>query len=333
MKRKLLIIILVGLSAVAAISCQGAKDPSISHYTCPMHPQIKMDNTGQCPICGMDLVPVKKEGEKAKEDHSDHKSSKNSRQIKINPRYVQNIGVLTEKVQKRNLVQVISSYGKIAHDHKLWVAQNEFIEALNLRDKELIKATERKLIFLGLSDKWIETIKKTKSADISLHLETDKMKPRYIEAYVYQEDIGRIKEGLAVKIHDQKSRFLARGTIKAIGTLVNLNSRSVRVLIETDSPLDLKLNTFVQVKINVPMGNRLSIHSKAILFNGDHNMVYVALGEGLFEPKMIQIGDEADPYFEILSGLKDGELVVTNGHFLIDSESQIKFGGSAKHQH
>jgi len=26
-------------------------------YTCPMHPEIRRDDPGQCPICGMDLVP------------------------------------------------------------------------------------------------------------------------------------------------------------------------------------------------------------------------------------------------------------------------------------
>jgi rubrerythrin len=34
---------------------------SASIYTCPMHPQIRLDKPGHCPICGMKLVP-KKEG-------------------------------------------------------------------------------------------------------------------------------------------------------------------------------------------------------------------------------------------------------------------------------
>ena len=337
MKRKSLLIGLIVLFAMPIMiaGCKGGKDPNIAHYTCPMHPQIKMENEGQCPICGMDLVVVKKEPAQSTSDHSGHNQKTSSdKQIKINPRYVQNIGVITEKVQKRDLTQIIPTYGKIAHDHKLWIAQNEYIEALKLKDKGLIKATERKLTFLGLSDKWIETIKQTKSADITLHLKADKVKPKYIEAYVYQEDVGKIEEGLTVEITDQKGRFLANGLIKAIGTLVDLNSRSVRVLVESEELLNLKLNTFVQVKIKVPMGPKLSINTQAILFNGDHNMVYVSKGEGAFEPKMIQIGEEAGSYHEILGGVEEGQLVVTNGHFLIDSESQIKLGGSnSGHNH
>lgn len=298
-----------------------------------MHPKIKMDNSGQCPICGMDLVPVKKETATSEDDHKEH-NSPSDMEIKINPRYVQNIGVLTEKVQQKNLTQIITTYGKVAHDHKLWVAQNEYIEALKLRDKSLIKASERKLLFLGLSETWIATLKKTKSADITLHLKTDRVQPRYIEAYVYQDDISKVKEGVEAEIEDQKGRFLAKAIVKAIGTLVDLDSRSVRVLVEANETLNLKLNTFVQVRIKVPLGDRLSVSTQAILFNGDHNMVYLAKGKGRFSPRTIEIGQEAQGYYEVLKGLEEGDTVVTNGHFLIDSESQIKMGGtSGGHNH
>ena len=31
-------------------------------WTCSMHPQIKMDKPGKCPICGMDLIPLRSSG-------------------------------------------------------------------------------------------------------------------------------------------------------------------------------------------------------------------------------------------------------------------------------
>jgi uncharacterized Zn finger protein (UPF0148 family) len=30
----------------------------ILYYTCPMHPSVKADKPGDCPVCGMHLVPV-----------------------------------------------------------------------------------------------------------------------------------------------------------------------------------------------------------------------------------------------------------------------------------
>jgi len=40
----------------------GHQHPAGTQYTCPMHPQIVQDASGSCPICGMDLVPIKKNG-------------------------------------------------------------------------------------------------------------------------------------------------------------------------------------------------------------------------------------------------------------------------------
>lgn len=310
------------------MACDSEKDVSIEYYTCSMHPKIKMDNPGQCPICGMDLTAVKKVSQ---DDHSGHQEDKKNgdRIVRIDPTYIQNIGVKTEVVTIRDLTQVISTYGKVAHDNKLWVAQNEYIEALKIRDKSLIKASERKLQFLGLSDQWIQALKKSKKADISLHLESTKEEPTFFEAYVYQDDIGMVKEGLDVVITDQNGRYLETGKVKAMGTLVDLDSRSIRILVESPKPLNLKSNTFVQIKIKVPLGRKLSVFDSAILFNGDHNMVYIEKAKGVYKPRVIQLGDQAGNYYAVKSGLSDGDVVVTNGHFLIDSESQIKFGGSS----
>ncbi|WP_018622801.1 efflux RND transporter periplasmic adaptor subunit [Spirosoma luteum] len=41
---------------------EGRQHPAGTQYTCPMHPQIVQDAPGSCPICGMDLVPIKKNG-------------------------------------------------------------------------------------------------------------------------------------------------------------------------------------------------------------------------------------------------------------------------------
>ena len=46
-------------------SAKGSDNMSMQHgvhqkYTCPMHPQVIQDHPGKCPICGMNLVPVRK---------------------------------------------------------------------------------------------------------------------------------------------------------------------------------------------------------------------------------------------------------------------------------
>ena len=69
-----LLIALVALLFVAA-SCGksgGSRKPSnVDYYTCTMHPSVKSQTPGKCPICSMDLVPVmKRGGEEAKSQSS-----------------------------------------------------------------------------------------------------------------------------------------------------------------------------------------------------------------------------------------------------------------------
>ena len=333
--------------SIGIIACEQKISPEdVSHYTCPMHPQIRMDDPGSCPICGMDLVPVLKEGtEKVagdrmmQHDHHDHHASHEAHEsmepegIRIDPVRTQIIGVRTDSVAVRSLTRSLLVYGKVAHDPKLWVAQNEYIEALKLGDRSLIQSAELKLRFLGLSQEWIGLIRKERKSDLGLHLPAGNAQG-YFEAFIHQGDVGIVKVGQRVDVLDEKGRILQEGIIAAMGVIVDPKTRLVRALVKSDKSIDFKSNTFVQFRIRIPLGNRLSVPREAILFNGDHNMVYAVAGTGRFVARKVELGDEAEGYFEILEGVKEGETVVTNGHFLIDSETQIKTGGtSAGHQH
>lgn len=332
MKYKYIPIIFFALFIGVVASCSDSGKPSdVSHYTCPMHPTIKMDAPGSCPICGMNLVPVKKEID---DEHKGHDmTEKKPKGIKIDPTHVQNIGVKTEEVRVRSLTRTIVAYGKVAHDPKLWVAQREYIEALKLRDRSLIESARLKLLFLGLSQEWIDLIKKKRTANLGLHLPTED-EPTYFEAFIYQGDVLVVHKGLTVEIIDDNARVLQSGVVEAIGTMVSPDTRLVRILVKAEGVLDFKSNTFVQFRIKIPLGDKLSVLEEAILFNGDHNMVYVVTKKGRYVAKRVELGIQAGDYFEVKAGLKAGEEVVTNGHFLIDSETKIKMGGTGvEHQH
>ena len=72
-----------GVASLVLASCKrsGAdtKPADVDYYTCTMHPSVKKQNpTDKCPICSMDLVPVKKRGVPAEHDHGQIKGDAKS---------------------------------------------------------------------------------------------------------------------------------------------------------------------------------------------------------------------------------------------------------------
>ena len=62
--------LLLAAMLVAAFGCQHqagkGKPADVDYYTCTMHPSVHESAPGNCPICGMELVPVKKKDDAAR---------------------------------------------------------------------------------------------------------------------------------------------------------------------------------------------------------------------------------------------------------------------------
>jgi len=81
----------------------------------------------------------------------------------------------------------------------------------------------------------------------------------------------------------------------------------------------------------------LVVPHSAVLDTGTRKLVYVAKADGVFEAREIQTGTPSEERYPVLAGLKTGEEVVTNGDFLIDSQTRLTggmtglFGGSKEY--
>jgi len=100
---------------------EGKTAPSKVLYHCPMHPSYTSDKPGDCPICGMKLVPIKKEGtakgaQAAGNVAEARPGIKGQAAIYLSPEKQQLIGVRTDVVTYTPLTKVIRAVGQVTAD-------------------------------------------------------------------------------------------------------------------------------------------------------------------------------------------------------------------------
>jgi nitrogen fixation protein FixH len=99
--------------------------------------------------------------------------------------------------------------------------------------------------------------------------------------------------------------------------------------------MQLRPGMFVQACFALATGeNVLAVPRSAVVDTGEHKLVYLAKANGIFEAHEVQLGEIAGEYFPVLAGLRGGERIVSEGNFLLDSQTRITggmsgmFGGS-----
>jgi len=78
------------------------------------------------------------------------------------------------------------------------------------------------------------------------------------------------------------------------------------------------------VYLDLPSTTGLTVPAEAVVDTGEMHYVFVAKDGGHFEPRQVKIGGRVKDRVEVLSGVSEGETVVTTGNFLIDSESRLR---------
>ena len=164
----------------------------------------------------------------------------------------------------------------------------------------------------------------------------------WVKADVYQPDLPSVHAGQSVEItSDSLPGATLHGRVGFLDTSINPQTRTASARIEVPNPrMRLRPGMFVQVKFAAPAGNDVvAVPRSAVLDTGMRKFVYVAKGNGEFEGRQVELGPASTDYYPVLAGLKEGERIVSQGSFLIDSQTRITggmtgmFGGSKEFDH
>lgn len=298
----------------------------ILYYRNPMNPNI----TSPVPMkdeMGMDYVPV----------YAKSQSQQENTGVYISPQKQQLIGVKTAKIEKQILAGQIETVGMVAYDPDLFVAQEEYLSAIKtygrILDSNLVYAKEqndkflttarRKLMLLGMSEDEIADLTAAGVPDENLYLpEGDKV---WIYLYVYQYESEFVKADLPIEVETNAyPGEIFKGDIISVSPILDASTITFKVRALVENPeKKLKLQTFVNARIKYDLGEKLAVPQEAIMDSGLRKYAFIAKPDGYFEPRDVKLGAKAGNLYEVLGGLKEGDIVTVSANFLIDSESKL----------
>jgi RND family efflux transporter MFP subunit len=148
----------------------------------------------------------------------------------------------------------------------------------------------------------------------------------WVVAQIFQDDVGKLKPGDPAEITvDAYPNRMFRARVEQILPEIDSTTRTLRVRLTMPNPnLALKPGMFVNVRLRAPLGRQLFVPATAVLQGGTRQVVFLARGQGSFEPREVELGTRTGEGFAVLKGLKSGDVVATSANFLIDSESQLQ---------
>jgi len=220
------------------------------------------------------------------------------------------------------------------------------------RAEQFGRAARKRLSLLGLSDAQIETVAaggepldsipigspaagfviekdvvEGASVQASMRLfriaALDKV---WVEADVYAEDLSQVRVGQLAKVTvDDAPGHAYDAKVAYVYPYLESEARTGRVRIKLQNKaLALRPGMYVSVELSTKTASRVQVPASAVVYTGPRRLVFVDLGAGRFKPQEVRVGAEANGMYEVLEGLKPGDMVAASGTFLIAAEARIR---------
>ncbi len=356
-------------------------------YTCSMHPSIRENEPGNCPICGMELIPVTQDdtGEESPYELTMSEAATKLADVQTT-RVIKEVAVSTSRLPGKIMVderrlktlpahvpgrieelyinftgEYINKGDRVAsiYSPQLVSAQKELLEVA--KDKErnpsLYNAARNKLLNWEITEEQINQIESSKKVmneidivskvdgyvinkmiEIGSHVQQGStmfkladLSKVWIMFDAYESDVASINVGDEVLFTVEAlpgKNFTAKITF--VDPVLNPQSRTVSVRAEANnSDLALKPNMLAQGDIKSDVrdsGEQILVPKSAVLWTGERSVVYVKkpnTAQPTFEFREVVLGQRVGDQYIVKSGVSEGEEVVTNGTFKIDSAAQL----------
>jgi Cu(I)/Ag(I) efflux system membrane fusion protein len=221
--------------------------------------------------------------------------------------------------------------------------------------KSLLEASQEKLFLWGITEDQITELKETKKVKTHMAIysptsgtviekfvregmyvmegenlyDIADLKNVWMFGDIYESEISDVKIGQEVKVKTQAyPDEVFTGRISFIEPVLNPVTRTAKIRADFSNPhYKLKPEMYVEVKIKSGENqNCLTIPASAVINTGHMVMAWVEKEPNVFVPRDVKLGEKLGDYYVVLDGLSEGEMVASQGGFLIDSEAQLRAG-------
>jgi len=229
-------------------------------------------------------------------------------------------------------------------------------EATRLQAEALLRSARERMEFWDISPEQIEELESTRQVQrrLTVHSPADGVVARIMEdslegmrvksgmnlykiadlstiwvhADIYESDLPWIREGLSAVVtfrNDPGREY--KGKVLFLYPEVDKKTRTLKVCVAvSNADRRMRPGMYADVTVYGPVvRNAVIIPRSAVLRSGERDLVFLALGDGRFQPREVRLGVAGQgDRIQIVEGIAPGQKVVVQSQFMLDSESRIQ---------
>ena len=158
----------------------------------------------------------------------------------------------------------------------------------------------------------------------SLIITLDDLKKIVIDIKVPENYVGVLKPGLKTEITNSAFNKIFRGKVDSISSRIDPSTRSIlaRILVD-NSDFEIIPGQLMTVKVIYNEINQIGVPESALTIQGDTAFVYI-INNDVAEKKNVEIGKRNFGKVSIVSGVSEGDLVISEGVSKVRNKAKVK---------